>query len=182
MNPQVAAFCATSVDGYLARADGGLDWLDVPGAPDGEDYGYGAFVAQVDALVMGRRTYETVRGFDAWPYGDLPVRVLSSKPLPVPAALADRVSTVSDAPARIVARLAAEGRPRIYVDGGETIRRFLAAGCIDTLILTRIPILLGDGIPLFAPGGPETRLIHQETRTFPNGLVQSRYAVAREGR
>lgn len=180
MTPHLAAFFATSIDGYIARADGGLDWLEVPN-PLGEDYGFDAFLSGCDALVMGRRTYETVRTFGEWPYGERRVVVLSGHRIELPDPIADRVSVWSGMPQEIVARLAAEGRSRVYVDGGETIRRFLAAGLMDEMTITRIPILLGDGIALFGPGIPETRLRSRETRPFANGLVQTRYEIVRDG-
>lgn len=176
--PRVSAFLAISLDGFIARPDGGLDWLDIPPPTPDEDYGYAAFFESVDGLVMGRHSFETVRGFDAWPYGDTPVEVLTHRPLDVPPALAGKVHVSADTPAELVARLGAAGRQHLYVDGGRTVQGFLAAGLLDALTLTRIPVILGAGIPLFGPLAASIPLHHDATRVFANGLVQSRYLRA----
>ncbi len=166
-------FIGLSVDGFIARRNGALDFL--PEAP--EDHGYEALMASVDALVMGRATFETVLGFGGpWPYGDKRIVVLTSRPLDV-SAIAGRVEVMGGDPAEVVARLAASGAQNLYVDGGATVQRFLAAGLIDRLILTRVPVLIGEGIPLFGPLPGDVRLRHVATRSFPSGLVQSEYAV-----
>jgi dihydrofolate reductase len=166
-------FIGLSVDGFIARRDGALDFL--PEAP--EEHGYEALMASVDALVMGRATFETVLGFGGpWPYGDKRIVVLTSRPLDV-SAIAGRVEVMGGDPAEVVARLAASGAQNLYVDGGATVQRFLAAGLIDRLVLTRVPVLIGEGIPLFGPLPGDVRLRHVATRSFPSGLVQSEYAV-----
>lgn len=170
---KASVFIATSLDGFIARPDDDLDWLP-PGG--GEEHGYEAFMATVDALVIGRRTYEKVLTFDTWPYGKKPVVVLSTRPL----ALAPPEAVVecrSGAPAEIVSRLAARGVRHIYVDGGITIQRFLEAGLIQRLIITRIPVLLGSGIPLFGPLQRDIVLQHVGTRQYASGMVQSEYVV-----
>ena len=174
MNASV--FIATSLDGFIARANGELDWLPVGG---GEPHGYGEFIATVDALVIGRNTFETVLAFDTWPYGDKPVFVLSTHPLAAapPGAV---VEQMSGDPADIASRLAARGIRHAYVDGGITIQRFLRAGLIQRLIITRIPVLLGAGIPLFGALPHDIMLRHVGTRQFPSGLVQSEYEVRKE--
>jgi dihydrofolate reductase len=162
------------VDGFIARPDGGLDWLPADG---GEPHGYTELMATVDALVIGRATFETVLGFSEWPYGDKRVIVLSSRPLDL-AALRDRpVEQMGGEPAEILARLEARGVGHIYVDGGITIQRFLRAGLIQRLIVTRVPVLIGQGIPLFGPLDADVRLRHVRTRDFPSGLVQSEYLI-----
>lgn len=167
-------FVGASVDGFIARPDGGLDWLPADG---GEPHGYTELLATVDALVIGRATFETVLGFSEWPYGDKRVIVLSSRPLDL-AALRDRpVEQMGGEPAEIVARLEARGVGHIYVDGGITIQRFLRAGLIQRLIVTRVPVLIGQGIPLFGPLDADLRLRHVRTRDFPSGLVQSEYLI-----
>ena len=170
---RASVFIGASVDGFIARADGGLDWLPA----DPEEHGYEAFIASVDALVIGRKTYETVLGFDSWPYGSKPVFVLSTGSL-APAPSGAVVEHVSGDPAEIVARLAERGIRHVYVDGGVTIQRFLRAGLIQRLIVTRIPVLLGDGIPLFGSLNSDVILEHVATRHYPSGLVQSEYLVA----
>lgn len=173
--PEGHVFIAVSLDGYIAREDGGLDWLDLPGAAE-EEHGYDGFMASVDGVIMGRRTYETVLGFGAWPYAK-PVIVLSGAAggrLPAPEGA--KVYGAA-APDKAWAQAAARGWGRVYVDGGACIRSFLEAGRIAEITLSRLPVVLGAGRPLFAEGGPRPGLTHLETRCFPSGIVQSRYAV-----
>lgn len=171
---KASVFIATSLDGFIARANGDLDWLP-PGG--GEAHGYDEFMATVDALVIGRKTFETVLTFDTWPYAEKPVFVLSTRTL-APAPLGAVVEPMSGAPAEIVSQLAARGIRHAYVDGGITIQRFLQAGLIQRLIITRIPVLLGDGIPLFGALQRDIALRHVATRQYASGLVQSEYVVA----
>jgi dihydrofolate reductase len=172
---KASVFIATSLDGYIARPDGKLDWLPPDG---GEPHGYEEFMATVDAIVIGRKTFETVLGFDAWPYGGKPVIVLS-RTLKEPNAPAGAVCEVmAGTPHEIVARLQKRGMTHLYVDGGVTIQGFLEAGLIQQLIITRIPVLLGGGIPLFGPLSRDIRLDHRATRSYPSGMVQSEYRVA----
>jgi dihydrofolate reductase len=173
---RTSVFIGTSLDGFIARPTGALDFLDVPDMDDG---GYTAFAATVDALVMGRNTYDVVLTFGQWPYGDKPVFVLSSREIPVPSGA--KVERLSGSPAEIVAQLDARGYQHLYVDGGITVQRFLDAGLIDRLIVTRVPVLIGQGIPLFGPVTRDIRLSHVETRTLAGGLVQSEYLVVRSG-
>lgn len=169
-----SVFIGTSVDGFIARPDGSLDFLP-PGG--GEEHGYTAFMASVDALVIGRGTFETVLAFPEWPYGDKPVVVLSSRPLDLSKVRGGVVEQMSGPPAEIVARLEARGLRHVYVDGGITIQRFLRAGLIQRLIITRVPVLIGAGIPLFGALDADVRLQHVATRHYPSGLVQSEYTV-----
>ena len=171
---RASVFIATSLDGFIARADGGLDWLP-PGG--GEEHGYNEFMATVDALVIGRNTFETVLAFATWPYGEKPVFVLSTRALP-PVPRGTVVERLSGAPAEIASQLAARGIRHVYVDGGITIQRFLQAGLIQRLIITRIPVLLGTGIPLFGPTPRDILLKHVATHQYASGLVQSEYVVA----
>lgn len=175
---KVSVYVATSVDGFMAREDGSIDWLPVA-TDDGEggDYGYGAFMASVDVLVMGRNTFETALGFGEWPYEGKPVVVLSSRPLNIPEALQNKVWWVAGAPADIVAWLEQQGFQHGYVDGGETIQGFLRAGLVNQLIVTRVPLLLGQGRPLFGGLPEDLRLKHVRTKSYPTGLVQSEYAL-----
>jgi dihydrofolate reductase len=170
---KASVFVGVSVDGFMARADGGLDFLP-PGG--GEPHGYDEFMATVDALVIGRKTYETVLGFDTWAYGEKPVFVLSSHPL-APAPPGAVVERLSGEPAGIVAQCATRGLRHIYVDGGITIQRFLVAGLIQRLIVTRVPVLIGSGIPLFGALPRDIVLTHVATRQYASGLVQSEYLV-----
>ncbi|HJQ96944.1 MAG TPA: dihydrofolate reductase family protein, partial [Candidatus Polarisedimenticolaceae bacterium] len=157
---KVSVFCGTSVDGFIARPDGALDFLDAGGS---EPHGYEEFIATIDTIVIGRNTYETVLAFPAWPYaGDKRVVVLSSRPMRQPDGA--RVEPMSGEPAEIVAKLAARGARHIYVDGGVTIQRFLRAGLVDRLVVTRVPILIGQGIPLFGSLPRDVSLTHVTTR------------------
>jgi dihydrofolate reductase len=171
---RASVFVGTSLDGFIARADGSLDFLDAGGS---EPHGYEEFMASVDALVIGRKTYETVLGFGGWAYGQKPVFVLSSRPI-APAPSGAVLERLSGAPRDIVAQLAARGIQHIYVDGGVTIQRFLRAGLIDHLIVTRVPVLIGAGIPLFGSLDSDITLRHVATRQYAGGLVQSEYVVA----
>lgn len=170
-----SVFVGSSVDGFIARSNGDLDWLP----EGGEEHGYEEFIATVDAIVIGRKTFETVMSFDAWPYGDKRVVVLSSRPVDLSTALARGgvVEQMSGSPADIVSRLAAGGAQHLYVDGGVTIQEFLRAGMIDRLVITRVPVLIGDGIPLFGALPHDVRLRHIATRSYSSGLVQSEYRV-----
>jgi len=171
---RASVFVGTSLDGFIARANGEYDFLP-PGG--GEPHGYEEFMATVDALVIGRHTFESVLGFDTWPYGEKPVFVLSSRPLGTTprGAVLERMS---GAPADIVSQLAARGVRHIYVDGGITIQRFLGAGLIQRLIITRVPVLIGAGIPLFGPVPHDILVKHVGTRQYSSGLVQSEYEIA----
>jgi dihydrofolate reductase len=177
-----SVFAATSLDGFIARQDGSIDWLNKAAAeaPKGEDFGYKSFLASVDAIVMGRNTFEQVLGFDKWPYGSKRIVVLSSRPIEIPAMLAATVSSSSERPGELVKRLAAEGAQHLYIDGGVTIQRFLAAGLIDDLTITVIPVLLGEGRPLFGHLAKDVPLTHIETRSFDFGFVQLVYRVNRD--
>ena len=170
---KASVFIGTSLDGFIARTNGDLDWLP-PGG--GEEHGYDAFMATVDALVIGRKTYETVLTFDTWPYGEKPVYVLSTRAL-APALPGAVVERLSGAPVEIVAQLAARGVGHVYVDGGITIQGFLQAGLIQRLIITRVPVLIGEGIPLFGALPHDVRLRHVATRQYASGLVQSEYQI-----
>jgi dihydrofolate reductase len=169
-----SVFVGASVDGFIARADGGLDWLPAGG---GEPHGYDEFMAGVDAIVIGRNTFEIVLGFDPWPYGDKRVVVLSSRPLDLSVVRGGRVEQRAGDPATIIADLAADGAANLYIDGGITIQRFLRAGVIERLIVTRVPVLIGEGIPLFGSLDRDIRLSHIATRSYPSGLVQSEYRI-----
>jgi dihydrofolate reductase len=171
---RASVFVGTSLDGFIARTDGGLDWLPAGG---GEEHGYEAFIATVDAIVIGRNTFDTVLGFDTWPYGAKPVMVLSTRPLP-PTPAGSVVERMEGPPETIVALLEARGIGHIYVDGGITIQRFLQAGLIHHLTITRVPVLIGSGIPLFGPTFHDIRLTHLATRSYASGLVTSEYTVA----
>ena len=167
---KASIFIGISVDGFIARPNGELDFLP-PGG--GEPHGYDEFFNSVDALAIGRKTFETVLGFDNWPYGKKPVFVLSTQSLSrAPAGAV--VEHLSGDPLEIVSQLEARGIRHIYVDGGITIQRFLRAGLIQRLIITRVPVLIGDGIPLFGSLPHDVHLRHIATQHFPSGFCSER--------
>jgi dihydrofolate reductase len=172
---KVSVFVGTSVDGFIARRNGDLDFLPEGG---GEPHGYAEFMATVDALVIGRHTFEKVLTLGPWPYGDKRVVVLSSRPVDLSPCVGGVVEQMAGTPAEIVSKLAARGVNHIYVDGGITIQNFLRAGLVQRLIITRVPVLIGEGIPLFGPLSEDVRLRHVATRQYASGLVQSEYEVS----
>lgn len=171
-----SVYIATSLDGFIARPDGGLDWLP-PIVPEIEDYGYRAFSDSIDTLVMGRATYEVALTFGAWPYEGKRTVVLSSGRPTVPEHLKAHVETTSLPPRLLAAHLEATGSRSVYVDGGKTIQSFLRAGLIDEITLTTVPVLIGSGLPLFGPLDADVRLELLSSRSFAGGLVQSTYRV-----
>jgi dihydrofolate reductase len=168
-----SVFVGISVDGFMARTTGAVDFL--PETP--EPHGFTEFFATVDAVVIGRKTWEWVVSYGEWAYGKMRVVVLSTQPVdfsPFPKA---RVEQMQGEPTEIVTKLAASGAHHLYVDGGVTIQRFLRAGMIDRLIVTRVPVLIGQGIPLFGSLPHDVRLHHVRTQPYASGLVQSEYEV-----
>ena len=170
---KMSVFVGASIDGFIARVDGALDFLPAGG---GEPHGYDEFIASVDVLVVGRKTYETVLAFDAWPYGQKPVFVLSSGPL-APAPAGAIVERLSGTPEGIVVQLDERGFRHAYVDGGITIQQFLREGFVQRLIITRVPVLIGTGIPLFGVVPHDINLKHVATHAYDRGLVKSEYEV-----
>ena len=169
-----SVFIGASVDGFIARLNDDLDFLP-PGG--GEPHGYNEFIASVDAIVIGRKTFEKVLTLGPWPYGKKRVVVLSSHPIDLSAAVGGVVEQMSGSPDEIVSQLAASGARHLYIDGGITIQRFLRAGLIQRLIITRVPVLIGEGVPLFGSLPHDILLRHVATRHYPSGLVQSEYHI-----
>lgn len=174
MRPRGSVFIGATVDGFIARPDHALDFL-----PHGEveDHGYEDFMKSVDALVMGRNTYDKVLSFGQWSYGPKPIVVLSSRPITMPDDPTAVVERLSGTPEEVFDALASRGWHHVYVDGGITLTRCLAAGLIQRLIITRVPVLIGQGIPLFGALPRDVKLQHVATRSYPSGLVQSEYNV-----
>jgi dihydrofolate reductase len=163
------------VDGFLARPDDTFDFLL---AGEQEPHGFKEFLASVDVVVMGRRTFEVVRKLGHLElYGNKPMMVVSSRPLDLSSSKSASVEQMSGEPGEIVKQLEARGFQHAYVDGGVTIQRFLAAGCIGRVVITRVPVLIGAGIPLFGPVPRDIKLRHVATRSYPDGMVQSEYEV-----
>ncbi|MBL4905960.1 MAG: dihydrofolate reductase [Sneathiella sp.] len=168
-------FIAVSLDGFIARDDGDIDWL-MKQPTNGEDHGYDAFMENVDGLIMGRNSFEKVLTFEKWPY-DKPVVVLSQTltEKDIPEELRDKVQISKQAPENVMKSLFAEGWQRAYIDGGKVIQSFLQAHLIADIVITRVPILLGQGIPLFGELEEDRDLEYIETKIFKSGLIQSKY-------
>ena len=170
---KLSVFVGTSLDGFIARRNGDYDFLPANG---GEPHGYDEFIASVDTILIGRKTFEVVLKLPSWPYGDKRVVVLSSRPVDF-SAVRGRVEQMSGPPAEIIAQLASTGARHLYVDGGITIQRFLRAGVVHRIVITRVPVLIGDGIPLFGALPADVRLRHIHTQQYASGLVKSEYEV-----
>jgi dihydrofolate reductase len=176
---KTTVFIATSIDGFIARENGGIDWLPTGDNAEGEeDYGYQELMDSVDAIVMGRNTFELVLSFGEWAYGEKPVVVLSGQQMRIPDRLSKTVEWMDASPQKVIQNLTARGLEHLYIDGGKTIQGFLKEGLIQQLIMTRVPILIGVGIPLFGSIPHDVKLRHVGTRSFGNGLVQSEYEVS----
>jgi dihydrofolate reductase len=174
---KLSVFCGVSVDGFLARPSHALDFLDTP---DQGPHGFSEFFSSVDAVLIGRRTFDVVLSFAGpWGYGQKPVFVLTHRPPDFSPLQGAIVEAISGEPAAVAAQLQARGFHNVYVDGGLTIQQFLAAGLIDRLTVTSVPVLIGQGIPLFGPLAKDIPLRHVTTQTFQGGLVQTEYAFDR---
>ncbi len=176
-----AIFVGVSLDGYIARPNGDLDWLmgQSEGSEGSGEHGYNEFIAGIDVIVMGRRTFEKVLTFNKWHYGKKRVVVLAHKHVDIEGARARGgvVEQMSGKPPEVVSKLAARGAKHLYIDGGDTIQQFLRAGLIQRLVISRLPILIGQGIPLFGPLQRDIKWRHMGTHTFAGGMVQSEYQV-----
>jgi dihydrofolate reductase len=172
--PLIRVYIAQSLDGYIARPDGGIDWL----RPfDSVDYGYERFIAEIGTVVMGRASYDLARSFGDWPYPSQRSLVITSRPLDV--AAPPSVTRVGADVAKLTAALRASGGKDAWVMGGAmAINAFLAANAIDRIDLFTVPVLLGDGIPLFRSGRPETALKLAGTQTYDKGLSRQSYVRA----
>ncbi len=170
-------FMAMSLDGYVAREDFGLDWL-MKQKTDGEDHGYAAFMESVDGLVMGSGSFQTALTFEAWPY-EKPVVVLSKrlKSEDIPDDLRDKVSISALEPLQLMASLSEQGWTRAYIDGGKVIQSFMRAGLIADMTVTVVPILIGAGKRMFGALDADIDLQLLDSKSFPSGLVTSRYKV-----
>ncbi len=173
-------YVATSLDGFIARKNGAIDWLNEANktVPEDEDCGFISFMNSIDALIMGRKTFETVLSFGCeWPYGDTPVIVLSHKNVEIPNNLQTTVSFSNESPTELTKRLKKKGAKRLYIDGGATIHSFLKEDQIKDITITVIPIVIGDGIPLFGKLQEDILLKHIETKVFDFGFIQSTYEI-----
>lgn len=177
---RVSVFIGTSVDGYIARPDGDIAWMhEVEPLEGGDDAGYGEMLASVDALVMGRGSFEKVLEFEDWSYGEKEVIVLSKTLKSVPEGLRATVKIDTSSPQALMERLSKEGYERIYLDGGKVIQSFLREGLVDDLTLTTLPVLLGEGLPLFGALDKDVKLRLVGSRSWANGFVQATYEVVK---
>jgi dihydrofolate reductase len=172
---KLSVFVGASLDGFIARLNGAYDFLPADG---GEPHGYDEFIASVDTILIGRNTFDVVLKLPSWPYGEKRVVVLSHRPLDL-SKVAGHLEQMSGDPSHIVGQLAATGAKHVYVDGGITVQNFLRAGLIDQITVTRVPVLIGDGIPLFGELPRDLKLRHLGTRQYSSGLVTSEYEVLR---
>lgn len=177
MTVRCTAFFAASLDGFVARPDGSIDWLDaaVAAAAPTSDLGFASLLASVDGMVMGRVTFEKVLSFGLWPYGELPLHVVTRRGVAIPDHLRATVTASDEQPGDLVARLSREGRRHLYVDGGQLLADFFAADLIDRLIVTTVPVMLGSGLRAFGPLPADRAWRHLSTEADPCGFVQHRY-------
>lgn len=174
----IRAFIACSLDGFIARSNGDLDWLENPAfAVEGEDFGYAQFMAKTSCLIMGRNTFEKVLTFGEWPYEGTRVIVLSQSLKTLPETHRDKAELSAESPLTLTERLNSEGEQSLYIDGGRLIQSFLQQGLINELTLTRIPLLLGSGIPLFGELKNDIALELIDSKSYANGFVQSHYRI-----
>lgn len=175
--PTVHVFLALSLDGFIAGPQGDLSWLEPHSTDSAADTGYERLMSEVDTLVMGRNTHDKVLTFGEWPYADKQVVVLTHRPFNALHGEAAMGGPLSE----VLATLWAKGSRHVYLDGGQTVRQGLAEGLVDHLTLSWVPVMLGDGVPLF--GGLERRLGWEavEVRRLASGLVQTVYRAAAAG-
>ena len=175
---KVSAFIATSLDGYIARPDGDIDWLmNADNSGGKEDYGYKEFSDTVDCMVMGRNSMEMVMSFPEWPYEGKREVVLSNALKETPSQVKDKVELYSGSLIKLVTELKNDGCKRIYIDGGKTIQSFINKDLITDITITKIPILLGEGLSLFGKTKHDIKLKHIESKSYPSGFVKSIYEV-----
>ncbi|QPN89290.1 dihydrofolate reductase family protein [Proteus vulgaris] len=171
----IVVYIATSLDGYIADKQGNIDWLTDIENPENSDFGFADFLNEIDAIVMGRTTFETIMSFDIdWPYTQ-PVFVLSHTLKRLSTSLPDNVEIMSGNVSEIIQRLNQNNYKRVYIDGGKTVQGFIDEGFVDELIITKIPILLGCGVPLFIPNNNKIEFVHYKTEIYRDSLVKSHY-------
>jgi dihydrofolate reductase len=174
---KTSVYIGTSLDGFIARKDGDIDWL-VQFANDEAIHAYKEFINGIDAIVIGRGTFEKVLSFSSWPY-EKEVFVLSTSIKQVPEIVREKVTVLSMKPGDLLRYLSGKGFSGIYVDGGKVIQDFLKEDIIDELIISKVPILIGSGIPLFGHLDNDLQFKHIRTEVQSNGLVRSYYEKKR---
>lgn len=175
MSVKVSVYIAISLDGFIARPNGDLDWLPA-GQEGGEDFGYADFMSTIDHIVMGRNTYEKVLTFGGWHYIKK-VIVLTNRDLTLPSGLSGKVEALHLSPRELIHEMESRGAKHIYLDGGVTIQHFLREGLVDEMTITTIPILIGEGLPLFGKLEKDVKLELVKSVSFKNGFVQNRYRI-----
>jgi dihydrofolate reductase len=177
MTITASVYIATSLDGFIAREDGSIDWLIEANAtvPPGEDCGYAAFMSTVDVLIMGRNTYEQVAGFEPWPYEGKRVVVLTTRDVTFRTGAGIKLESSSEEPRALLARLTSEGYKHAYIDGGKVIQNFVSEGLIDKLTITTIPVLIGQGRSLFGRLASDAHLELVQSKAYEFGFIQSTY-------
>ena len=170
---KTTVYVGTSLDGFISRKDGDIDWL-VKYQNKEVHESYNEFISRIDAMVIGRGTYEKVLSFPEWPY-EKKVFVLSTSLKQIPGTLNEKATLVAMKPAALLNYLSDKGFSNIYVDGGKVIQSFLKEDLIDELIITRVPELIGTGIPLFGYLDNDLRFEHIKTNIYSDGLVKSQY-------
>ena len=170
---KTTVYVGTSLDGFIARKDGDIDWLVKYQNKEVHD-SYNEFISRIDAMVIGRGTYEKVLSFPEWPY-EKKVFVLSTSLKQISGILNEKATLVAMKPAALLNYLSDKGFSNIYVDGGKVIQSFLKEDLIDELIITRVPELIGTGIPLFGYLDNDLRFEHIKTNIYSDGLVKSQY-------
>ncbi len=172
-------FIATSIDGFIADTEGGIEWLEMIPNPMGDDMGYSGLMKNTDALVMGRTTFEKVLSFGIpWPY-EKPVFVLSRSMRTIPEELEGKVEILAGKPNEILKEIKSLGFQNLYIDGGKVVQEFLQADLIDELTITVIPVVLGAGIPLFGKQPDSLEFSLTESKVFLGQLVQTTFSRTR---
>ena len=182
-----SVYIATSADGYIATAEGGVDWLHTAGKKDADmsenpDMGFATFINSVDCMIMGRKCMEVIASFDIpaeqWPYGDIKIYALSNSLTKPPENLAGKVEMYSGDIKTLINKLAEQGLKHAYIDGGATITSFINLKLINEMTITKAPVLLGAGIPLFGKLDASIKLENAESIAFPNDFIQTKYSVS----
>ena len=181
-----SVYIATSSDGYIATQDGGVDWLHTAGNPEADmshnpDIGFNDFIASVDCMIMGRKCMDAISSFnlapEQWPYGETKIYVLSHSMKQPPENLRGKVEMYSGDIAKLVSQLESDGFKHAYIDGGTTITAFINLQLINEMTITRAPIILGKGVPLFGELNKSIKLTNSEAIVFPNDFIQEKFAV-----
>lgn len=168
--PKISVYIATSIDGYIARQDGSLDWLDRVGGFD-EDYGFQKLIDSIDGVILGRNTYEIAASVPDWPYKGKRIVILSNSLQTV----REESELFRGDLTQLVTQLHSDGIKHIWIDGGVTISQFLNLQIVDYMTLSVIPVILGSGMPLFNVIGKEISCCLISSQAYPSGLVQLRY-------